>query len=102
MRKALLILGTFALMIICGAGAAFTTLSCLMHLGLKHHNTYEYYGQAPAVFLIPLAAIIGFATPGFLVWWLRNDRWRFSMRALLIIMTLIATILGFVVYALRQ
>jgi hypothetical protein len=55
MRKALLILGTFALMIICGAGAALTTLSWLMNLGLKHYDNYEYYGQTPAVFLIPLA-----------------------------------------------
>jgi hypothetical protein len=101
MRKALLILGTFALMIICGAGAALTALSCLMSLGLKHYDNYEHYGQTPAVFLVPLAAIIGFATPGILVWWFRNNRWRISVRALLVIMTLVASILGLVVYTLR-
>jgi hypothetical protein len=101
MRHALLILGTFALMIVCGAAAALTTLSCLMRLGLKRYDNYEYYGQAPAVFLIPLAAIIGFASPGFLVWWLRNNRWRISLRAMLVIITLIAVVLGFVVYALK-
>ena len=101
MRQALLILGTFAMMMVCGAGAALTTLTCLMKLGLKHHNNYEHYGQTPAVFLLPLAAIIGFAAPGFLVWWFRNNRWRISLRASLIIMTLIAAILGFVVYALK-
>jgi hypothetical protein len=101
MRQALLILGTFALMIICGAGAALTTLSCLMNLGMKHYDNYEYYGQTPAVLLIPLAAIIGFASPGIFVWWLQNNRWRISLRAMLIIMTLIAAILGFAVYLLR-
>jgi hypothetical protein len=101
MRQALLILGTFAAMVICGAGAALTTLNFLMKLGLKHYDNYEYYGQTPAVLLIPLAAIIGFATPGILVWWLRSNRWRISMRAMFTIMTLIAAILGFVVYALR-
>jgi hypothetical protein len=101
MRQALLILSTFALMIVCGTGAALTTLTCLMRLGLKHHDNYEHYGQTSAVLLIPLAAIIGFASPGILVWWLRNNRWRISMRAMLIIMTLIAAILGFVVYVLR-
>jgi hypothetical protein len=101
MQKALLILGTFALMIICGAGAALTALSCLMRLGLKHHDNYEHYGQTPAVFLIPLAAIIGFASPGIFVLSLRNNRWRISLRASLIIMTLIAAILGFVVYVLK-
>jgi hypothetical protein len=101
MRQALLILGTFAAMVVCGAGAALTTLSYLMKLGLKHYDNYEYYGQTPAVLLIPLAAIIGFAAPGILVWWLRNNRWRISLRAMLIIMTLIAAILGFMVYTLR-
>jgi hypothetical protein len=101
MRQALLILGTFALMVVCGAGAALTALSCLMRLGLKYHDNYEYYGQTPAVFLIPLAAIIGFAAPGVLVWWLRNNGWRISLRAMLILMTLIAAILGVVVYVLR-
>jgi hypothetical protein len=101
MRKSLLILGTFGLMIICGAGAALTALSCLMRLGLKHYDNYEHYGQTPAVLLIPLAAVIGFATPGILVWWLRNNRWRISVRAMLIIMTVIAAILGIVVLTLR-
>jgi hypothetical protein len=101
MRQALLILGTFAAMVICGAGAALTTLNYLMKLGLERYDNYEHYGQTPAVFLIPLAAIIGFTAPGILVWWLQNNRWRMSLRALLVIMTVVALLLGAVVYALR-
>jgi hypothetical protein len=82
-------------MVVCGAGAFLAALSYLMHLGLKHHGNYEYYGQTPAVTLIFVAGALGFSAPGFAAWYLYNNPVRrFSLRTLLIIMTLVAVAAG--------
>ena len=99
MRKFLLILGTFALMVICGVGALLGTLSYFMNLGMKHYNNYEHYGQTPAVALIFAAGAMGFFAPLVVAWYLYNNPvrefpGRFSLRTLLIIMTLVAILVG--------
>ena len=98
MRKFLLIFATFALMVVCGAGAYVMAVSYLMHLGLKLHGNYEYYGSTPAIALIFVAGAMGFAAPGVVVWYLWNIElsWRFSLRTLLIAITLIAVVLGLI------
>ena len=101
MRKFLLIIGTFALMATCGAGAFLATLRLLMTLGMKLHDDKDYYGQTPGVALICVAGALGFAAPGFIVWHLYKSGWRFSLRTLLIAITAIALILGLAVYATR-
>jgi hypothetical protein len=100
-RKFLLIIGTFALMATCGAGAFLAMLSYLMTLGMKLHGNKDHYGQTPAVALIFVAGAMGFAAPGFIVWCLYNNRWRFTLRTLLIATTLIAVVLGLVVWSSR-
>jgi hypothetical protein len=101
MRKLLLILATFALMVACCAGALLAALSYFMSLGLKYHNNYEYYGQFPGVVLMIFAAgAMGFLAPGFVVLYLYNNPIeiprRFSLRNLLIITTLVAIVVGMV------
>jgi hypothetical protein len=72
-----------------------------MSVGLKYHNNYEYYGQTPAVLLIPIAGVLGFAMPGIMVWRLHRNRWRISLRALLVGMTAFAVLLGLALWVLR-
>jgi hypothetical protein len=100
-RNFLLIIGTFALMATCSAGASLATLGLLMTLGMKLHGDKDYYGQMPAVALIFVASALGFAAPGFIVWYLHNNRWRFTVRTLLIATTLIAVGLGLAAAYLR-
>ena len=73
-----------------------------MSLDLKYHDNYEYYGQTPAVLLIPTAAIVAFVVPGVIVWRLHKNQWRVSLRTLLIATTLVAVVLGLIVYAARK
>jgi len=104
MRNFLLLLATLAVMAVCGAGAFVMALSFLMNLGTKHHGNYEYYGQTPAAALIFIAGAIGFVAPGVVAWHLWKTpisqwSWRFSLRAALITMTLIALLLGVIAVA---
>jgi len=98
MAKLLKILGTFALMLAGGAAAFGGMLVFLMNLGLKRHGSYEYYGGNLGEFLCFGAATLGFLLPGFAVWRLsRPERqWQFSLRSMLIAMTLVALLLGIV------
>jgi hypothetical protein len=98
LRSALLIVGAFVLMVASGAAATIGATSFSMSLGLKYHNNYEYYGKLPAMLLIPFAAIVGFVVPGIVIWRLHINRWRVSLRTLLIATTLVAVVLGLVVY----
>ena len=101
LRSALLITGTFILMVACGAAATIGTISFLMSLGLKYHDNYEYYGKMPAVLLIPFAAVVGFVVPGVVIWRLHHNRWRVSLRALLVSTTVLAVLMGLAVWAAR-
>jgi hypothetical protein len=101
MRKLLLSLAVLALMIVSGSGAVLASLSFLMSLGTRNHGNYEYYGQTPAVALIFVAGALGFAAPAVIVWYLHKSSWRLSLRTLLIATTMIAVVLGLVVWASR-
>ena len=54
-------MGKLLMSIVCGvvffAGAIF----CLMHVGLYYHANYEYYGEFPALYVIP--GLIGLCLP---------------------------------------
>ena len=88
-------------MLACGAAATAGMIRALMSVGLKYHNNYEYYGQTPAVLLIPIAAVFAFVMPGVIVWRLHRNRWRVSLRTLLIGMTAVAVLLGLAIWAMR-
>jgi hypothetical protein len=101
LRNTLLALGTFVLMLAGGTVAAFWTIHFLMSLGLKYHDNYERYGQMPTVLLVPMAGIIGFVTPGIIVWRLRRNGWRVRLRTLLITTAVVAMFLGLSFWAAR-
>jgi hypothetical protein len=101
MRTGLLIIGTLAFMIASGALAAVGTLRVLMSLGMKYNNNYEFYGQHPAVALIPIIGIVGFVIPGIVVWRLRENHWRVSLCTLVMAMTLIAVLFGAIAVLMR-
>ena len=65
------VVATFAAMVVCGAGTLIGTVLTLMKLGSQYHNNYEYYGMNyPGLVWGP--AVLGFFTPGFLVWYLEK------------------------------
>jgi hypothetical protein len=101
MRTPILIVGTFALMLACGAAAMVGMIRALISVGLKYHNNYEYYGQTPAVLLIPIATVFAFAMPAIIVWRLHRNRWQVSLRTMLIGMTAVAVLLGLALWALK-
>jgi hypothetical protein len=88
------IVGTFALMVVCGVIAFLTAVSFLMNLGLKLHDSYEYYGSFPSVLFVFAFGLLGFVSPGLLVWWLERNRWKFGLREVLFAITAIAILLG--------
>jgi len=55
-------------MVVSGAATFGVTMLCLMELGMKLHNNYEYYGHYRVLVLGPAA--IGFLAPGIVVWYL--------------------------------
>ena len=67
------------------------------YLGLKTEKTW--YGRLFAVShrTLLFAAVLLTAAP-----WLRSLRWRFSMRTLLIVTTLVAVVLGMIVWQVRR
>jgi hypothetical protein len=101
-RTLMKFLGTLLLMAVCGAAAFAGMLAFLMKLGLKRHDSYEYYGGNLGLILTFGAAAVGFLVPGLIVWCLsqREIRWQFSLRSLLIAMTLVALLLGIVAFLL--
>ena len=64
------IVGTFASMVASGFVAFYVAIYILMQLGSRFHDNYEFYGQFPALFLVPAA--IGFLAPGMIVWHLHK------------------------------
>jgi hypothetical protein len=83
---------TALLMIASGLGAFVGTLTFLMATGSKYHNNYEYYGQTPAAYLIFIAGVIGFLLPGVAAWHFARRGYRFSLRDLIIGITIIAVL----------
>jgi hypothetical protein len=98
MRTLLIVIGTLALMAACGAAAFAGMLMFLVHLGLKRHGSYEYYGGNLGAFLVFGAAALAFLAPGVVVLHLRRPKlhWQFSLRSLLIAMTIVAVLFGIV------
>ena len=87
-------------MVICGIGACFFSAFLLIELGLVLHGNYEIYTVDPrGVALCLVAGAIGLLAPGFIVS-TRHLRFssQFSLRTLLIVMTLIAFELGMIAW----
>lgn len=95
---------TLALMIACGIVAFATAIAFFMNLGLRHHNNYEYYGSGPALVFVFGCGFAGFIFPGLLVWRLSSTEspWQFSLRSLLVAVTVIAVALTIVVLVFRM
>ena len=93
-----------AVMVACGVVAFATAVVFFMRLGLKQHNNYEYYGSWPVLMLVYGVGLAGFLIPGLLVWRLssKQPRWQFSLRSLLVAMTVIAVALTVVVLIFRM
>ena len=93
-----------AVMVACGVVASGTAIVFFMNLGLKHHDNYEYYGSLPVLLLVYGAGLAGFVIPGLVVWRLRSNEppWQFSLRSLLVAMTVIAVALAIVVLISRM
>ena len=87
------IIGTIALMIVCGIVAMLMAATFLMNLGLKRHDNYEYYGSI-AIPVIVLCGIAGFMAPAVFALWLKENGWKFGLRDLFIIIAIAAVILG--------
>ena len=74
-----------------------------MDLGSALHNNYYYYGSSLDLVLVLVAGGIGFLAPGIIVWKPHKELFlHFSLRALLIATTLVAVVLGLVVFAARK
>jgi hypothetical protein len=61
------ILGTLVLMVASGIVAFVVSVWLLMHLGMRWHNNYEYYGDYPVLYLGP--ALVAFIAPVIVSWW---------------------------------
>lgn len=98
MRKIVGVVGTLLLMAGSGIVTYVTMIVILMGLGTKFHGNYEYYGSYSALILLYGLGAIGFLAPGVVVWYLhkRGPPWHFSLRTLLIAMTLLAFVLGII------
>lgn len=92
-RNIVTVVGALALMVACGLAAYVGALTFLIQLGSKIHGNYEYYGRYPSsgVFIFASGAI-GFVIPGVILWHLRNHNFRFSLRTLFIVLTVVAII----------
>lgn len=98
MRNVLKVVGALLVMAACGVAAFVATITFFMNLGLKRHGNYEYYGSWPVAGLIYLAGAIGFLAPGMVMWRLRARPIpsQFSLRSVLIAMTLVAVLAGLI------
>ena len=75
------VVATLTSMAVCGAGTLFGTILILMMLGSKYHDNYEYYGINYPV-LVWGPAVLGFLTPGFLVWYLEKRGYKNTWKIL--------------------
>jgi hypothetical protein len=95
----ILALGVLALMVISFVATFAGAVWGLMTLGLRRHGNYEYYGQSSTFFLVCVAAAAAFFAPAVAAWYLskRSGKalpWQFSVRTLLIVVSLLAVMLG--------
>jgi hypothetical protein len=99
MRNVVIALGVLALMVISFVATFAGAVWGLMTLGLRRHGNYEYYGLTSAIYLVYIAAAVGFFAPGVAAWYLymrpgKSLPWQFSVRTLLTVVTLLAVLLG--------
>jgi hypothetical protein len=90
-------IGALVLMVISGIVTLYTTIIITMGLGDKFHDNPWYYNQSiKATVLIWGLSAMSFLAPGVIVWYLckRERPWKFSLRTLLIVTTLIAVVLA--------
>ncbi|QEG34764.1 hypothetical protein Pr1d_20480 [Bythopirellula goksoeyrii] len=87
-------MGIVFVMLAGGVAGVMYSMTFFMNLGLKYHDNYEYYGGTLATCFLWLAAAVGFATPGIIFWHFRNREVRFSLRTLLITITVVAALAG--------
>jgi hypothetical protein len=102
LRDVGLVLGTVALMAAGGFAMFSLALTIVMRLGTKNHGIYDYYGYTyPFLFVAFMLGTmaLGFVAPGVIVWRLHKNSWRFSIRALFIIVTVVAVLVAIYAYA---
>ena len=63
-------LGSIVTAIVSGLVFLAISVFILMSIGLSRHGNYEYYGNYPALYLVP--ALFGFFLPSLLAWLLRR------------------------------
>ena len=56
----------------CGLVFFLRSIFVLMEIGLSRYDNYEYYGQYPALYVVP--GIIGLCLPAVLAWLLRETK----------------------------
>ena len=102
LRDVGLVLGTVALMAAGGFAMFYLSLTVAMGLGSKNHGIYDYYGYTyPFLFVAFMLGTmaLGFVAPGVIVWRLHKNSWRFSIRAIFIVMTVVAVLVAIYGYA---
>jgi hypothetical protein len=85
-----------------GFAIAFIALGAVALLG-SPQSVFAFivvFCVAAAVFLLGIGCVMLLATREIILW--RRQQWRFSLRTLLIVTTLIAVGLGLIVYFTRQ
>jgi hypothetical protein len=101
LRDVGLVLGTVALMAAGGFAMFSLALSIAVRLGSKNHGIYDYYGYTyPYLFVAFMlgAMALGFVAPGVIVWRLHKNSWRFSIRALFIIISVVSVLVAAYAY----
>ena len=95
-KSAWKIVATLALMVVSGTVTYVVQSYIFWQLGSQLHGEANYYATYPAaIWGLWGLCILGFLAPGVVVWYLH--KWQFSLRTLLIAMTLIAVVLGIVI-----
>ena len=57
--------------IVSGLVFFFGSIFILMQIGLSRYDNYEYYGQYPALYVVP--GLVGLFLPALLAWILRRS-----------------------------
>ena len=57
--------------IVSGLVCFFGSIFILMQIGLTRYDNYEYYGQYPAMYVVP--GLVGLFLPALLAWMLRRS-----------------------------
>lgn len=58
--------------VVSGMVCFFGAIFILMQIGLSRFDNYEYYGQYPALYVVP--GVVGLFLPALVAWLLRKTR----------------------------